>query len=548
MNAPAPLEDDVVDDDSAERLLREAEQTALGGSLIAAARQADHVVEAAADPGLRARAARVLAAISANRGLLRRAAQLHTWAETLDAVSPAAGMVARIGSGIADDREVPDPTIPTVRAAAEATTAQALVLSLRGQSCRALGELTRAAGLLEGASRPVLLDACPAALGAVVALHRGEPEMAAPLLDRAIAADLGGAPNRRRHRLLRAWTRMTIGDDHGARADLADAAAVPGPVAAHDDLLAVGVEASLARRGGDTAHLVELWARGRASILAHPVDVFSLLPLGELLIVASRLGESAWLQPHLEAADEVLDHLGRPPLWAAPWYFAGVLAAAAAQDVERASERSQRLGALEADTARTPLLAAAASSWVEILSGRVDPGAVMVAAAGLAQSGLAWEGARLLKEAALRTTDRRAISTLLNGARGLQARITAHSAPALSNGAAPESSLPGPQVVVGREMDPAGDTSVSAVGPVAPAAAVGISTEAAASPDVGLLSERERQVAVLLLDGLTYRQIGEQLYITSKTVEHHVGRMRHRLGCQDRSALFRDLRAALHPA
>ena len=66
--------------------------------------------------------------------------------------------------------------------------------------------------------------------------------------------------------------------------------------------------------------------------------------------------------------------------------------------------------------------------------------------------------------------------------------------------------------------------------------------------EIEVLSEREREVAVLLLDGLTYRQIGERLYITAKTVEHHVGRMRQRLGSHDRSTLFHDLRQALHAA
>ena len=423
MSTGAAAQDDAVDAAAADRLLREAEQTALDGELVAAARQADYVLEVTGDHHHRARAARLLAAVSAHRGSQGRAAQLHIWAETIDPDAPsAAGVVARIASGVADDREVPDPAVPTARAEAEAYTARAVTRSLRGQSGVALGELTRAASLLEGAGRPMLLDTSPAAVGALVALHRGEPDMGLVLLDRAIEADLGGAPTRRRHRLLRAWTRMTMGDDPGARTDLTEAMALPGPVEAPDDLLAVGVEASLARRGGDTAHLIALWARGRASILRHPVDLFSLLPLSELQIVASRLGEDAWLQPHLQAADEILDALGRPPLWAAPWYFAGVLAAAVAADLDRATERSQRLSALTPDPHRTHTLKAAASCWVALLDGHVDPTTTLNAAAELAQAGLAWDGARLLKEAAVRTTDRRAISTLLNGARGLQAR------------------------------------------------------------------------------------------------------------------------------
>ena len=58
-----------------------------------------------------------------------------------------------------------------------------------------------------------------------------------------------------------------------------------------------------------------------------------------------------------------------------------------------------------------------------------------------------------------------------------------------------------------------------------------------------LLSERELEVGRLILNGLTYRQIGEQLYISAKTVENHVGRMRRRLGAESRNELFDQLRA-----
>ena len=47
----------------------------------------------------------------------------------------------------------------------------------------------------------------------------------------------------------------------------------------------------------------------------------------------------------------------------------------------------------------------------------------------------------------------------------------------------------------------------------------------------------------LILAGLTYRQIGEKLYISAKTVENHVARMRRRLGAGTRNELFDRLRA-----
>jgi len=57
-----------------------------------------------------------------------------------------------------------------------------------------------------------------------------------------------------------------------------------------------------------------------------------------------------------------------------------------------------------------------------------------------------------------------------------------------------------------------------------------------------MLSDRQREDAELILTGLTYRQIGERLFISAKTVEHHVARMRQRLDVSSRDELFAQLR------
>jgi DNA-binding CsgD family transcriptional regulator len=58
----------------------------------------------------------------------------------------------------------------------------------------------------------------------------------------------------------------------------------------------------------------------------------------------------------------------------------------------------------------------------------------------------------------------------------------------------------------------------------------------------GVLSDREREVAALVLAGLTYKQVGDRLFISAKTVEHHVARMRQKLGSTSRAELFDQLR------
>ena len=62
---------------------------------------------------------------------------------------------------------------------------------------------------------------------------------------------------------------------------------------------------------------------------------------------------------------------------------------------------------------------------------------------------------------------------------------------------------------------------------------------------VGQLSQREREVAELIVAGQTYREVGGQLFISAKTVEHHVARIRQRLGAGTRSDLMSRLRAEL---
>jgi DNA-binding CsgD family transcriptional regulator len=60
-----------------------------------------------------------------------------------------------------------------------------------------------------------------------------------------------------------------------------------------------------------------------------------------------------------------------------------------------------------------------------------------------------------------------------------------------------------------------------------------------------VLSDREREVAELILTGLTYRQIGQRLFISAKTVEHHVARIRQRLDVTSRDELFAQLKIAV---
>jgi DNA-binding CsgD family transcriptional regulator len=133
-------------------------------------------------------------------------------------------------------------------------------------------------------------------------------------------------------------------------------------------------------------------------------------------------------------------------------------------------------------------------------------------------------GCTLAGQAAIRTHDRKAMTALLGCARALQSTGPATRA-----------------------------VAVEADADSAPRAVPDSTAEAEPLPDPvpdgaeGPLSDREREVAGLVLEGLTYRQIGERLFISAKTVEHHVARMRQRLGSGSRGELFAHLRQIVGP-
>jgi DNA-binding CsgD family transcriptional regulator len=322
---------------------------------------------------------------------------------------------------------------------------------------------------------------------------------------------LGGPPAAVRHRLLLGWIALLRGAVPAARAALAAGAAAPGGLEPRDEFLAAALEVALARRTGDLASLMPAWGRAREAIVRHPVDLFVLQQLGELSIAATRLREASWVRPHLDEAAALLDRLGNPALWAAPLHWSALQAAILAEDADAAAEHAAALEAAAGGSRYAAAMATAAPHWVRLLAAEVDPAGVEAAARGLHAVGLSWEGGKLAGQAAIRTRDRKAMSDLLGCARALQS-----SAPAARPSTAAEPSEPAPAAAPDLDPEPADGE--------------------------GPLSDREREVAALVLEGLTYKQIGEQLFISAKTVEHHVARMRQRLGSASRGELFAHLR------
>jgi DNA-binding CsgD family transcriptional regulator len=284
-----------------------------------------------------------------------------------------------------------------------------------------------------------------------------------------------------------------------------------------DWLFAVALEVGIARRNSDLATLRRTWSQACEAVMRHPVDLFTLLPLGEFAIAAARLRDRARLRPHLDEARTLLQALDNPPLWSTALHWSCLHAAIIAEQPVAARDHAAVLTANAGHCAYCSVLAEAASCWLAVVAGHVDAGRVEPAAGALHDVGLRWDGARLAGQAAIRTSDRKAMVSLLNCARVLQGRPVR---PATPPRPVPVAAAPRP---------------VRAVTPVT------------GGEGGGVLSEREREVAALVIAGLTYKQVGDRLFISAKTVEHHVARMRQKLGSTSRAELFDQLRQLVRP-
>ena len=521
--------------DSALLAPRWAEASALAGDLDGALRLADQALSDPSCPDL-ARAGNVAAAVLAQRGLLARSAEVYRWVGTaglgsaglgwagLGGAAPLAALALLATGSLAEAREVlaasDGDRPPTLVAGAESLMATGVLESVLGSPTiaptMALSTLTRAAALLEPGGRAVLLPDTPAALAAIVALHCGELAVAVSVLQRALASGAGGLFARARYQLLLAWTAMIRGDTALARRWLANAVPESGTLEPREELFAAALAVGLARRQSDIPALQAAWTAAREAIVRHPADLFALLPLGELAVAAARLRDFDRVAPHLEQARILLERLGNPSLWAAPLHWYGLHAAILREQPSAAEPHAAALLTAAKSSHYAAVLAAAGRVWMRVLAGQFDPSEVESAARGLQSIGLANDGSRLAGQAAIRTTDRKVMITLLGCARALQATGPGATSPAVAGGR--DDSL--------EPTLPSSSAAVSAGGP-------------ASAP---MLSDREREVAELILTGLTYRQIGERLFISAKTVEHHVARMRQRLDVSSRDELFAQLR------
>ncbi len=319
--------------------------------------------------------------------------------------------------------------------------------------------------------------------------------LAERILVRALEVGAGGALAAPRHRLLLGWVALRSGRWQAADGVLAQVAGPRSGLSLRNELVALALEAGVARRTNDTERMNRVVPRAVDALLRHPVDLLALDVQSEIYGCALRVGRAEVVSTWPTSVRHLLKELGRPPLWIWQHEWAVLQASAAIDDVRTVLTRAATLDMLEAPAARLAPLAVAAGAWAAVAHRTVEPSRIQATAQALQHVGLVWEAAQLTGAAAGRAANDAASRSLLGQARELRAAIPTQ--------------------------------------------------ESVEAPVTALLSEREVEVAQRVLDGLTYKEIGNELYISPKTVEHHVARIRTRLGAGTRAEFLAGLKQVL---
>ncbi|WP_326947686.1 Hsp70 family protein [Arthrobacter sp. RIT-PI-e] len=496
-------------------------------------------------PGFR-RAVRVSSAVWAQRGMMSRAADMYRWAaEQHPGSTEPLAVVALLAAGAlggarAQARESAATASPALAAVASRLLAEGALASLDALPHHALPILIRSSDTLTASGRLLPSTESPAAFAAFVAILAGTPETARSVATKALEGHQGTGSARPRLCLIAAWAAM-LQDENDAALEFIEQArsAVPSLVP-RDELLMQALHVGLARRSGNTSAQVQAWQRASEALLHVSVDLFTLLPLGELLITAARLKTLETLQPHIEEAWALLERLGHPVLWSVPLRWSAVQAELL---LERPARLAPHAAALVRGAVAYPLagiLAAAGKAWISVLGGNADPDLVEASARDLASVGYAWDGARLAGHAAAKAADRKDMTRLLACARDL--RVTpGRGTQGLTATETPPVLEPGTHAEQQRHEPRTGTQRASARREQRSTAVDGAGPRA-------VLTEREREIAHFVVQGRTYREISEEVFISPRTVEHHVARIRRRLGAATRSDLLASLRVLVGEA
>ncbi len=494
--------------------LRQALAAWHAGALDLAAMVLDPLLSREHGP-VRGHAADIAAAVWAARGLTSTSSRVHAALPPQRASSRVRATLAHVGAGRLE--LLPDVASGAGEVSLAPSTLD-IALQLLDEGLRAsllpdpppftVSRLVRASGLYTASRSTDPLPELPAVIAASVALGAGELATAQRVIDDAVAGGQGGRWARRRLLLWQSFVALQGERPADARAALDAAEAVPMPMSPRDEFLHQTVLVSLARRYQDLAALDAAWAAANEGVRHFDVDVYTLLPLGALVCAAARVGDATTLASNFAQGLALLEQLGSPPLWALHLRWAAVQQGILLDRPELLGPHAKALVAASPSCRVAEVMSHAGGVWVAVLGGSVDADQVEDAAQQLATIGLAWDGARLAAHGAGRSDDRRVSARLLTVARRLH-----------------------PTAEDARRADPAAPAT-----PEAPSAA----------HELGLTG-RELDVAVLILQGKTYAEIGETIFVSPRTVEHHVSHIKRRLSVTSRSDMIAKLRLIVQP-
>ncbi len=456
------------------------------------------------------RVADTSAAIWSTRGMMRMSDMVYGSLKPSSAESRARSTIASFGVGRAPAPAVaPDetPGLPSTLGVAMDLLDRGLRASMDTNGAEtAVADLVRASEMYTSAATTSPIPELPAVIAAIVAMNVGDLDVAHTVIDDAIRGGQGGEWARTRLLLWRSWLAVQSARPAEAREALTRALDSSPSRSARDNVLAQAIRVAIARRYEDAAALAAIWVEARDSVLHTEVDLYMFQPLTELLTSAARVGDTARLQPHFARAIEIVEQLGSPAVWAAHLRWTGIQQGILLNRPDDLKPHARALVSAAPHSPVAAVMAQAGRVWTATLAGSVDADAVEAAAHGLASAGLGWDGARLAGHGASRSTDRKVSARLLSCARELH----------------PNEATRKPTRTDDEQQQPA------------------------AAPSEGVvLSERELDVARLVLQGKTYAEIGETIFISPRTAEHHIAHIRRRLSATSRSDLIAKLRVVV---
>ncbi len=336
----------------------------------------------------------------------------------------------------------------------------------------------------------------PDVIAALMHAQLGNLERAERLMIDALAESRDGRAQRRTQLLTSAWLAATRGRLDDAAEVLAD---IPTPhLAPHEALWRAGVACSIAVRDAETDSLVPAASAALAIADANGTHLYDLGILTDIAAAARRAGMER-VDELFAPARRTIDRLGSPPSLVADLAWARLRVALCCDDPTALGSAARELASLPVP-AHHRLHQSVAAVLVHIDAGDVSAAEVEDVSRALAEAGQPHEAARVCGVAAVRTTSESDARRLLKHSRLYRAQRA--------------------QLKRAERVD----------------------------RNVVRLSEQEVRVAQLVIEGRTHREIGATLFISAKTVEHHVAHIRVKLGAGSRAELLAAIRGYLDAA